>query len=94
MAKERIIGVRELRERLSDYLELVANGESLTIGTRKAAVARLVPAAPLSEGEALDRLAAEGRIQKPRGKLRLRGPVKLRKRQTKSVSDQVVEDRR
>jgi prevent-host-death family protein len=94
MAKnERIVGIRELRDRLSAYLKLVANGQSLTIGNRRNPVARLVPAAPAREGEALDRLASAGAIRRASGKPGTRGPVKLRKRSRCLASDIVREDR-
>ncbi|HEU4431292.1 MAG TPA: type II toxin-antitoxin system prevent-host-death family antitoxin [Myxococcota bacterium] len=95
MAKtEKIVGVRELRDRLSAYLQRVANGESITIGVRRTPVARLVPAAPAREAAALDRLVASGAVRRATRKPGARGPVKLRKRQRRLVSDIVSEDRR
>ena len=91
---ERIVGVRELRDRLSAYLKLVSNGQSLTIGNRRNPVARLVPAAPAREATALDRLAASGAIQRGSGKPGTRDPVKPRKRPRRATSDLVREDRR
>jgi prevent-host-death family protein len=91
---ERVVGVRELRDRLSAYLQLVASGQSLTIGNRRNPVARLVPAAPEREAAALERLAASGAIQRASGKPGERPPVKLRKRSKRKTSDIVREDRR
>ena len=55
------VGVRELRQNLSVYLDRVKAGESLTVTERGAEVARLVP---LPRGAStLDRLIAEGRAR-------------------------------
>jgi prevent-host-death family protein len=40
------VGVRELRQNLSRYLERVKNGETLTVTERGHEVARLVPSRP------------------------------------------------
>lgn len=50
-------GVRELRDNLSRYLELVREGAEVTVTDHGKAVARLVP---LDRPRALDRLIAEG----------------------------------
>jgi len=50
------VGVRELRQNLSKYLERVKEGETLTVTERGTEVARLIPSGA-SEGYA--RLAAE-----------------------------------
>jgi prevent-host-death family protein len=57
------VGVRELRQNLSIYLDRVKKGEVLTVTEHGAAVAilRPLPAA----GSALDRLVAEGRARRP-----------------------------
>lgn len=95
MAKsEQVVGIRELRDRLSAYLQLVANGQSITIGNRRNPVARLIPAAPEREAAALDRLAATGALQRPSGKPGGRAPVKPRKRSKRTIADLVSEDRR
>lgn len=57
------MGVRELRQNLSKYLERVKRGERLEVTERGRPVAILEPMAP-SEG-ALDRLIASGRVQPP-----------------------------
>ncbi len=66
------IGLQELRQNLSRYLQRVSTGESLQITDRKKPVAILmpVPKAP----EVLDRLAAEGRATAPRLDLADIGP--------------------
>ncbi len=57
------VGVAELRQNLSRYLRLVANGERLVVTERNRPVAELGP--PPSTGAALDRLIAEGRVSRP-----------------------------
>ena len=94
MAKnEKTVGIRELRDRLSAYLQLVARGHSVTIGNRQRPVARLVPAAPEREAVAVARLAAAGSIQRASGKPGSAGPVKPRKPSRRSTSDIVREER-
>ena len=88
-----IVGVRELRTRLSAYLRAVAQGRTITIGDRRRRpVARLVPVARAADDEVLDRLAVRGVIHrgvgKPSGKPRV-----LSRSRTRLVSDIVIEDR-
>ena len=60
-----IVGVRELRAKLSAYLRAVSHGATVTIGNRRRApVARLVPAARSPDEATLDRLAARGAIER------------------------------
>jgi antitoxin (DNA-binding transcriptional repressor) of toxin-antitoxin stability system len=89
-----VIGVRELRAKLSAHLRAVAGGRTVTIGDRRhRPVARLVPVERGADDEVLDRLAARGIIQRGTGKLTLHDPVKP-KRGARLVSDLVIEDRR
>jgi prevent-host-death family protein len=53
------IGIRELRGRLSEYLNQVRDGDELTITDRGTAFARIVP---ITGGRALDRAVAEGLV--------------------------------
>jgi prevent-host-death family protein len=57
------VGVRELRQNLSVYLDRVKKGEALTVTEHGAAVAVLRPLPPAST--ALDRLVASGRATPP-----------------------------
>jgi prevent-host-death family protein len=57
------VGVRELRQNLSVYLDRVKQGEALTVTEHGAAVALLRPL-PAASG-ALDRLVAEGHARPP-----------------------------
>ncbi len=68
------VGVAELRQNLSQYLQRVANGERLVVTDRNRPVAELGP--PPSTGAALDRLIAEGRVAPPRRR-GLPGPIQL-----------------
>jgi prevent-host-death family protein len=88
-----VIGVRELRARLSEYLRAVASGKTITIGDRKRRpVARLVPITSSADQEALERLVARGSVQrgigKPGGKPRVRP-----RHRGRLASDIVIEDR-
>ena len=68
------VGVAELRQNLSKYLQMVERGERLVVTDRNRPVAELGP--PPSTGEALDRLIAEGRVIRPRRGV-LPGPLAL-----------------
>ena len=63
MYMDRTVGIAELRQNLSRYLERVANGERPLVTDRNRPVAELGP--PPSTGAALDRLIAEGRVGRP-----------------------------
>jgi prevent-host-death family protein len=56
------IGVRELRDHLSSYLEDVKAGGELVVTERGRPIARLVPA---SAGTRLERLISEGVVTPP-----------------------------
>lgn len=81
--------MRELRDHLSQYLELVREGEEVTVTDHGKAVARLVP---LDRPRPLDRLIAEGLVtpRQTAKKPRTRRPIKARG----TVSDLVAEQRR
>jgi prevent-host-death family protein len=70
----RAVGVREVKNKLSEYLRIVAEGETVLVTDRGRVVAQLAPppthAPPaLSEDEALRRLAAAGKVRLPRAKV-------------------------
>jgi prevent-host-death family protein len=89
-----MIGVRELRARLSAYLREVARGATLTIGNRRRRpVARLVPIARSPDRERLDSLAEQGVLQRGVGKPG-RGPRVKPRKAHRRLSDIVIEDRR
>ena len=57
------VGIAELRQNLSRYLERVERGERLVVTDRNRPVAELGP--PPTTGAALDRLIVEGRASRP-----------------------------
>jgi prevent-host-death family protein len=59
------IGIRELRQRASQYLRRVQRGETLEITDRGSPIALLVPV----PRDGFDRLVAEGRIDAAEGDL-------------------------
>jgi prevent-host-death family protein len=82
-------GVRQLRDHLSRYLDLVRGGEEVTVTDHGKAVARLVP---LDRPRPLDRLIAEGLVtpRETAKRPRTKAPIKARG----TVSDLVAEQRR
>jgi prevent-host-death family protein len=91
--REAIVGVRELRTRLSAYLRAVAQGKTVTIGDRRRQpVARLVPVVRSADEDILERLAGRGVVQRGVGKPG--GKPRVASRSGKRlVSDIVIEDR-
>jgi prevent-host-death family protein len=72
------VGVRELRQNLSVYLERVVAGERFDVTDHGQVVAMLIPSAP--SVTLLDRLIADGRAIPPardRASLRAAPPVKV-----------------
>lgn len=57
------VGIAELRQNLTRYLQRVARGERLVVTDRNRPVAELGP--PPTTGAALDRLIADGRVSRP-----------------------------
>lgn len=89
-----VVGVREVRARMSAYLRAVARGQSVTItDRRKQPLGRLVPAQPKIEREGLRRLAAVGAITLGVGKPGCKPPIEPRRR-GRQISEMVIEDRR
>ncbi len=88
------VGVRELRQNLSVYLNKVRRGATLEVTERGAPVALLTP---LPEGgSVIERLAAEGRlIQRAKGRLADLPPPLRRKlrRPLSEVLDELREDK-
>ncbi len=83
------VGVRELRQNLSVYLDRVRAGERLEVTDRGHPVAALIPLPTPST--ALDRLIATGRVAAPKGDL-LELPVPKGRPSTKA-SDALAEQR-
>jgi prevent-host-death family protein len=86
-------GVRELKNRLSTYLERVKRGETITVTERGRPVAALVPApAPEPLPAHFESLIRSGELTWKGKALRLPRPV--RARGGASASRMVIEDRR
>jgi prevent-host-death family protein len=82
------VGVRELRDHLSRYLNRVREGDEVVITDRGRAIARVVP---VGSERVLDRLIAEGIVTPARRPKRRAGkPIKAKG----TVSDLVAEQRR
>jgi prevent-host-death family protein len=86
------VGIRELKNKLSHYLDLVKSGEKLAVTDRGTVIAYLFPAASAPELEGLVRLVRDERASwqggKPAG---LEAPALIR---GKPVSQIVIEERR
>ena len=82
-------GVRMLRDHLSRYLDLVKEGNEVTVTDHGKAVARLVP---LEQPRPLDRLIAEGLVTPGPVRKHPRGGQAISTKGT--VSDLVAEQRR
>jgi prevent-host-death family protein len=70
----RSVGVREMKNRLSEFLRIVATGEVVLVTDHGRVVAQLAPPPafappPLEEDEALRRLAAAGKIRLADGRV-------------------------
>lgn len=84
------IGVRELRQHASRYLDRVKSGETVEVTERGHLVALLVPPSPARD--ARDRLIADGRLIPGAGALRLPARV-VAARSSDSVLDELRDDR-
>jgi prevent-host-death family protein len=86
------VGIRDLKNRLSEYLRRVADGERLVITDRGRPVALLVPPEEKDEVARAMAMVREGLAHwgggKPRGSSR---PVKVKGR---PISETMLEDRR
>ncbi len=82
------VGVRELRNNLSRYLDRVRDGEEVVVTNRGRAIALLLP---VGTERVLDRLIAEGAVTPAQGPKRRAGqPIKSKG----TVSDLVADQRR
>ncbi len=82
------VGIRELRDHLSRYLDRVRDGEELVVTERGTAVARVVP---LDHERLLDRLVSEGVVTPAR---RRKGPLPDPVLSEGAVSPLVADQRR
>ena len=82
------VGVKELRNHLSRYLQRVRDGDEVVVTDRGRAIARVVP---VGAERVLDRLIAEGVVTPARQpKRRTARPIRAKG----TVSDLVAEQRR
>ncbi|HEY7474377.1 MAG TPA: type II toxin-antitoxin system prevent-host-death family antitoxin [Vicinamibacterales bacterium] len=86
-----MIGVRELKAHLSEYLKRVEAGEQLTVAHRGRPIATIVPATAGPKIEWVRAMVAEGRAQWNGGKPR--GLTPRLKSRGKPASRMVIEDR-
>ena len=82
------VGIRELRDHLSRYLDEVQQGNDVIVTDRGRAIARILP---MSGETTLDRLIREGRVTAAKSRVR-RLPTPIKAKGT--VSDLVAEQRR
>jgi prevent-host-death family protein len=86
-----IVSIRELKSRLSHYLQLTRKGQSVVITDRGVPVGRIVPVGQ-DLGQRIDALRAAGLLQWSGRRLPRRKPVaSLKGRRT--VAQLLVEDR-
>jgi prevent-host-death family protein len=88
------VSVRELKDRLSEYLRRVQSGERVIVTDRGRMVAELVPLdeARLTPRERLARLVTSGEVTAPRGNGF--APVKPARIRGRPLSSTILEDRR
>ena len=92
-SKSQVVGVRELKTRLGQYLREVRKGRTIVITDRGEPVAELRPVALGGSGPAgeIDRLVALGRLTRAsHGRLAPFRPLRVNGR---TVSEAIVEDR-
>ena len=82
------VGIRELRDHLSKYLEQVQAGDEVVVTDRGRAVARILP---IHGERTIDRLIREGKVTPAKRRTRRR-PTPMKTAGT--VSDLVAEQRR
>ena len=90
--KQVTVGIRELKDHLSEYVEQVKQGATLVITERGKPVGRMVPFASTVE-ERLDQLVAANMVAWSGRKVRPASPV-ARSRGGKTVAEILLEDRR
>lgn len=85
------VGVRELKNRLSHYLDLAKNGELITVTARGQKIAVILPAARSKDEEFAMRLVKEGKATWGGGKPK--GASQRAHWPGKPLSEIVIEDR-
>lgn len=86
------VGIKELKNRLSQYLRKIKQGEKIIIMEREKAIAAIVPIERTSEDSELLSLIKEGFAVWKGGKpIGTKHPIKIK---GKTVSEIVIEERR
>lgn len=86
------VGIKELKNRLSQYLRKIKQGEKIIITEREKAIAAIVPIERTSEDSELLSLIKEGFAVWKGGKpIGTKHPIKIK---GKTVSEIVIEERR
>jgi prevent-host-death family protein len=88
---ETMVGIRELKAQLSEYLRRVKEGQTLVITDHGKPVGRIVPVGETLE-ERMQRLVEAGIMKWNGKKLKPREPIAIN-RDLRQISDLVVEDR-
>jgi len=92
------VSIRELKNRLSEYLRVAASGEEVVVTSRGTPVARLLPPrtrkrASTPEQEAIARLRRQSWLRPGDGKRSLPARTIPWPRDARSLSELVLEDR-
>jgi prevent-host-death family protein len=87
----REIGVRELKQSLSETLREVGSGQQVRVTVRGRAIADIVPAGASAEDDRLRKLVAEGRLVAPTRARPKRAPRLVKTRD--SASSLVLSER-
>ena len=87
----REIGVRELKQSLSETLRAVGRGEQVRVTLRGRPLADIVPAGPSADDDRLRELVAEGRVVPPARAQPKRAPKPAKAR--RSASSLVLSER-
>ena len=90
--KNRMVGVRELRQNLSVYLDRVKDGETLKVTEFNRVVALLTPL-PAEKLSVFERMVREGRAIPPTGSLKDRRPPQKTEPGTPSSEELLAWDR-
>ena len=90
--RQQLVGVRELRQNLSIYLDRVKDGESLQVTEFGRVVALLVPM-PAEKLSPFERMVREGRAIPPKDSLKNRRPPQPGPSGMPSSEDILAEDR-
>jgi antitoxin (DNA-binding transcriptional repressor) of toxin-antitoxin stability system len=90
------VGTKELKNRLSHFLRLVREGETVNVMDRAEVVAQIRPvrgARARSDEQVLRELERDGLITRGSGRLRDVKPLRTRRRGRRTLSEMIIEDR-